>query len=943
MNDSLYIQLRNITTHNLKSISVSIKHGTITVITGLSGSGKSSLAIDTLYAEGQRRYIESLSSYTRQFLERMERPPVESIRGILPAICIEAKNVISNARSTVGTQTEVNDFLRILFARIGIMYCPSCNKEIGVDTIDAIQKELIKEYEGNYVGIIFSIPIEKTSKDYLKLYLQELIKQGYGRLFLKGNIRDISECLSSLNDFKNTAKIDIVLDRVKITQTSLRRLCDSLSIAYQRGNDHLKIAVFKTSNFFKAHTIRNYSALYACAACKKTFQRPEPNLFSFNSPIGACPECEGFGRVIVLDPDLIVPDKNKTLQDGAIEPWEKPSAQWEKSQLVKFCKRAKIPLSIPFKNLKKKDIKQIFEGTSGAGDYFSINDFFAYLEKKKYKMHVRIFLSRYRNYITCPLCKNARLREESLQVKINKQTIYDVQCMTIHDSRIFFETLHLSTERTKLIGPALVELKNRLRYLDEVGLGYLTLDRMSRTLSGGEMQRINLATALGTQLVDTLYVLDEPSIGLHESDNTKLIAILQNLKKLGNTIVIIEHDAQIMGIADQVIDLGPGAGRHGGEIVFMGSLNDLKNNTKSFTAQYLRGDETISLYDQKENKETLSNKKIELYHACEHNLKNITVTIPLNQFVVVTGVSGAGKSSLIYDVLYKNFLAYKGRPISDIGKVTSIKGVNNIDEMIFVDQSTLGRSVRSCPVTYTKVYSEIRKLFTATRDARVNGFEAREFSFNIKGGRCEKCQGLGSIKEEMHFLADVFLKCEQCDGKRFKKDVLQIRWNGKNIYEILTMTVNEAIEFFKDYTPIVNKLSLLNHVGLGYLSLGQSSSTLSVGEAQRMKLAVEMMDSKNKNQLFIFDEPTIGLHYHDIAVLMRAFQQLLAKGNSILVIEHNMEVIKCADTIIDLGPHGGDRGGEVVFYGSPRECVKSKGSLTGKYLKKYFDNRKGKK
>ncbi|MBN1494043.1 MAG: excinuclease ABC subunit UvrA, partial [Candidatus Omnitrophica bacterium] len=686
-----YITLENVKTHNLRSISLKVQHGTITVVTGLSGSGKSSLAIDTLYAEGQRRYIESLSPYTRQFLERMERPPVESIRGILPAICIEAKNVVTNARSTVGTQTEINDYLRLLFARVGTMYCEACGKEVKVDTVEMVCQDLVDHYNGSYAAVIFSIPVEKTTEDHIALYVQELNKQGYTRVFVNNTVIGIFSRDALNAGVCADGRIDVVLDRIKINAANTGRLIDSLASAYARGHDHLAVALFDDQKFVNAKCVRNYSAVFSCAECKKTFNKPEPNLFSFNSPIGACPECEGFGRVIVIDRDLIVPDVNKSIREGAIEPWEKPSAEWERSQLMAFCKKENIPINVPFRRLKKSDITKIFEGT-GKGDYFSVNDFFDYLEKKKYKMHVRVFLSRYRNYVTCTRCNGARVRGEALNVKLAGRTIYDVQCMTIHDARVFFNELKFNPMQTAMTGPAMAELTSRLQYLDEVGLGYLTLDRMSRTLSGGEMQRINLATALGTQLVDTLYVLDEPSIGLHERDNEKLIKILQYLKKLGNTIVLIEHDSQIIGVADHVVDLGPGAGAQGGKIMYAGASDGLRAVKDSFTAKYLRGEETITLRDGKTPEEKNAEQVITITGAREHNLKDITVTIPLGRFVVVTGLSGAGKSTLVYDVLYKNFLKQKGRPVSDIGAVSEIKGFDMIDEVVFVDQSTLGRS-----------------------------------------------------------------------------------------------------------------------------------------------------------------------------------------------------------------------------------------------------------
>lgn len=927
------IILKNVQTHNLRSIDVSIEHGSLTVITGVSGSGKSSLAIDTIYAEGQRRYIESLSPYTRQFLERMERPRVEHISGVLPAICIEAKNVISNARSTVGTQTEVNDFLRILFSRIGVQRCMHCENDIRVDRADIVADTLLSEYHDMYVAVVFDVALVSDSDESLELCFAELSRQGYVRVLCDKGLSDIAVTPVWLQQFRGKSHVAVVADRVKVIKKNRLRLIDSINAAYKRGNARIAAAIFETHDFVVCKAVKNFSDMYGCALCNTQYQLPVPHAFSFNSPIGACPECEGFGRVVVLDRDLIVPNERKSLFEGAIDPWEKPSAAWERSQMLDFCKRMEIPIDVPYKKLTKQHKEFLFNGIEGDG-YCSINNFFEYLGRKTYKIHVRVFLSRYRNYVPCHVCDGSRLRKDALAVTIRGRSIYDIQTMSLQEVQTFLDSLTFNEYEMSCIGSVLDELKRRIRYLNEVGLEYLTLHRMSRTLSGGEMQRINLATALGTQLVDTLYVLDEPSIGLHERDNERLMKILKDFKGLGNTVLVIEHDAYFMREADHVIDLGPRAGIHGGAIVAEGTLNVIKKNPDSLTGRYLRGEDSITRAHKMVGGK--DQKWLAVHAACAHNLKSIDVRIPLHCFVAITGVSGSGKSSLVYDVVYMNYMKHKGMAVTDVGEVETIRGFQCIDDIVFVGQAPLGKSSRSCPVTYAQAYADIRQLFAGTRDAKLRNLTARDFSFNVKGGRCEVCEGTGYIKEEMHFLADVYFTCEACQGKKFNDVVLQVRWHGKNICNVLAMTVSEAIIFFEECSAIGNKLRLLESVGLGYLTLGQASTTLSMGEAQRMKLAIHMMDTAKQKKLFIFDEPTVGLHYHDIAVLIDAFEALLARGHSICVIEHNMEVIKCADYIIDLGPEGGDQGGMVVCSGTPREVARTKQSYTGAYLKKYL-------
>ncbi len=907
------IILRGVRTHNLKNFDLILLHNKFYVVTGVSGSGKSSLAFDTLYAEGQRRYVESLSAYARQFLERMEKPNIESVSGIPPAIAIEAKNVITNARSTVGTQTEINDYLRVFFARVGHTFCFRCGKEVEKQTPEKAAAFLLEEFSGKKSSLLFSIPLGEKGGAHYKEFLPELTRQGFTEVEKKGN------------------ELQVVVDRITLEAKNRKRVIDSLELAYQSGKGE---AVCRIEG--RTEPIR-FSEHFRCDACSLDYREPVPNLFSFNSPLGACPTCQGFGRVITIDWDRVIPDKRKSLKAEAIVPWSKPSADWESRQLLKFCRKRHIPLETPWQDLSKEHQKLILEGVGDENEYFSVKDFFAYLEKKTYKMHIRILLSRYRGFIPCPDCKTTRLKPEGLAVRVEGKNIAELSALPIGELDTFFENLHLAPEEEKKVEPVLLEIRKRVRFLKEVGLSYLTLDRLSRTLSGGEVERIHLATSLGSSLVDTLYVLDEPSIGLHERDNSLLIRLLEELRDLGNTVVVVEHDRAMIEAADEVIDLGPLGGEKGGEIIFQGKVKDLPREGRSLTGKYLAGELQIGW---RKHKPTKSDRAIEIIGASEHNLKSVNVSIPLGQFVVVTGVSGSGKSSLIYDVLYQNYLRGCGRPVQDLGKVKTIRGLNQIDEMILVDQTPIGRTPRSNPVTYLKAFDEIRKIFGTSHAAREAGFETRHFSFNVEGGRCEACKGDGRIKVEMHFLADVFIPCEACDGKRFKPEVLQIRYQEKSIDEVLQMTVDEAVLFFEDRPLLKEKLNILERVGLGYLRLGQAAPTLSGGEAQRLKLASEMASRPYERIFYLFDEPTTGLHYHDISYLMGAFEELLERGHSVLVIEHNMEVIQCADWIIDLGPEGGADGGRVVYSGPREGILKCASSYTGRYLKNHLE-RKG--
>ena len=903
--------------HNLKNMDVVIPRNKLVVITGLSGSGKSSLAFDTLYAEGQRRYVESLSSYARQFLGRLNKPKVDFIKGIAPAIAIEQKVNSTNPRSTVGTTTEIYDYLKLLFARIGKTYSPISGSLVKKhSTADVLN--LIKSFkEGEKLLLLAPIVLEedRSMTDKLKVLQQ----QGYARVQYKNEVLRIEEALE-----KNLIEdLFLVVDRIVIKHEEdfYNRLADAIETAFFEGKG---MTIIESLSDHKHTVFNNKFEMDGI-----TFMEPNVHLFSFNNPYGACPKCEGYGDVIGIDAELVIPNTALSIYENAIFPWRGESMSWFRDLLVNNAHKFDFPIHKPYYQLTDVQKQLIWDGNK----YFEgLNSFFSELESKAYKIQNRVMLSRYRGKTKCSKCLGKRLRPEANYVKINGVTITDLVTMPLDKLSVFFEQLELNAYDTTIANRLLKEISNRLSFLSNVGLDYLTLNRKSNTLSGGESQRINLATSLGSSLVGSMYILDEPSIGLHPKDTEKLIVVLKALRDLGNTVIVVEHDEDIMQASDEIIDIGPEAGTLGGEVVATGSFLDiLKSN--SLTAQYLNGKLKIGV----PKKRRTSKYHIDIIGAREHNLQNIDVSFPLEMLTVITGVSGSGKSTLVKDILYPSLQKQLTGFGDKAGQFTELKGnFENIKHIEFVDQNPIGRSSRSNPVTYVKAYDDIRALFANQKLSKIRNYQAKHFSFNVDGGRCDTCKGDGEVTIEMQFMADVHLTCETCNGKRFKKEVLEVTFEDKNIDDVLTMTIDDAIKFFEKHNEakIKNKLQPLQDVGLGYVTLGQSSSTLSGGEAQRIKLATFLgKGSRNDNALFIFDEPTTGLHFHDIKKLLNSFQALIAQGHSIIVIEHNLELIKCADYIIDLGPEGGDRGGKLVAAGTPEELVKNKNSVTGKYLK----------
>jgi len=973
------IVVRGARVHNLKNIDFEVPHNSLTVVTGVSGSGKSSLAFDTIYAEGQRRYVESLSAYARQFLERIEKPDADTIDGIAPAVAIKQKNTTRNPRSTVATATEIYDYLRLLFARVGRTYCANCGREVKKDTVDEVADAILALDPETRLQALFPLqragvvapdadkPSTSTKgkkkspllakdarngapglSEALRTRLFDLRKSGFNRLYQGGEVFEFSTP-ESLLDINFEVPVFVLVDRLVVSAEARTRIVDAIETAYRESGEVIfeipGAAGDASEGARAAPTTLRFAQRFECKHCNLRYEEPEPRLFSFNNPYGACPRCQGFGNTIDFDLGLVIPDPLKTLGDGAIEPWTKPKYRPLFTDLKRYTKQVGIPLDVPWADLDDEQRELVLNGD---GKFLGVRGFFNHLERKKYKLHVRVFLSRYRGYSVCSACNGTRLRVEARQVKINSRNICEICSLTVEEALRFFEQVELRAEEAEIADKVLQEIRERLRFLNDVGLEYLTLNRLSSTLSGGEAQRIQLATSLGSRLVGTLYVLDEPSIGLHPRDTHRLIKILHDLRDLGNTILVVEHDPDIMRAADRILDLGPGAGENGGKLVAEGTYEEILHNHVSLTGRYLSEDLRIQAPVTRRKPGA---QQIKIRGVRANNLKNVDIDIPLGILVAITGVSGSGKSTLLHQVLYRALAQAKQQAgnggTGPAASWESLEGDQFIEEVVLVDQSPIGRTPRSNPVTYIKAFDAIRELFASLPEAKKRGFSAGHFSFNIPGGRCETCQGDGTVTVEMQFLADVELICEECKGTRYKPTVLDVRYRGKNIHEVLNLTVKEALKFFAEVPKITDKLRSLEEVGLGYLRLGQSATTLSGGEAQRMKLAAHLQPASKEASrsgpgsaearrkmrlLYIFDEPTTGLHFDDVSKLLAAFRRLIEAGGSIVVIEHNLEVIKTADWVIDLGPEGGNRGGKIVGAGPPEAIAQLEGSYTGKYL-----------
>ncbi|MBI2417288.1 MAG: excinuclease ABC subunit UvrA [Ignavibacteriales bacterium] len=915
--DEKRIIIKGAREHNLKNLDLEIPRNKLVVVTGVSGSGKSSLVFDTIYAEGQRRYVESLSSYARQFLERMNKPDVDMILGISPAVAIEQKTGSKNSRSTVGTTTEIYDYLRLFFARVGKTICFVCGKEVKKASTGVVCDWLEEQAEGS--RWLMGFPVHGHEGRTLEDEIALLKRRGFFRVYAAGKLIDLNEEACPEVEKKDVC---VITERIKVSKGKIRdKLADSIEGSFKEGEG--RVVVIDAESGARS----DFNTFYEC--CNVRYEEPEPRFFSFNNPFGACPVCQGFSKIIGIDEDLVVPNPYLSLVDGALAPFRTPGYASHARALLRSAQKKKIPVDVPYIELTEEQKALIRKGFY---DFIGTDKFFKQLEEHAYKITARVLLSKYRGYTKCSACKGSRLRRESLQVKIAGKDISELTSMTIAKAHGFFKSITFTQYELAIADRIIKELIKRLTYLNDVGLGYLTLDRISSTLSGGETQRINLATALGSALVGTLYVLDEPSIGLHPRDTTKLINILKNLRDIGNSVLVVEHDPDMMRESDLIIDIGPKAGKEGGNIVFMGTFADIMaGKSKSLTGQYLSRKKVIPLPEKRNTEKT---KHITIKGAREHNLKNVTVEIPQQKFVCITGVSGSGKSTLVHEILYSGIAKNLGMAPAEIGKFEDITGIENIKQVEIVDQSPIGKSPRSNPASYIKVYEIIRELFALTHQAKARGFKPGYFSFNVPGGRCETCQGDGFIKVEMQFLADIYLECEECKGSRFKKEIHDIMYRGQNMVDVLKMTVDEALPFFHGHDKILKYLQVLSDVGLGYVQLGQPSNTLSGGEAQRIKLASHLTQQKdNVHTLFIFDEPTTGLHFDDIAKLLNCFRMLLQKNNSLVVIEHNLEVIKCADYVIDMGPEAGDEGGTVAACGTPEEIAANPDSWTGKYLK----------
>jgi excinuclease ABC subunit A len=955
--------IRGARTHNLKNVSCEIPHGKLTVVSGVSGSGKSSLAFDTIYAEGQRRYVESLSAYARQFLERIEKPDVDEIEGLAPAIAIKQKNTTRNPRSTVATATEIYDYLRLLYARCGEVHCSHCDGLVRRDSIDEVAGAILALGEGLRLNALFPVKhdpvaaepakspkrgvkaaksatgsaVAEPLSEAMKARLIDLRRAGFNRLYQNGQIYEFSTPESLLDlDFQQL--VFVLVDRIVVSPDNRARIVDAVEIAYREAGEVIFEEVPRDESAERAR--HRFSGDYKCIVCHQSGKEPEPRLFSFNNPFGACPRCQGFGNTVDYDQNLVIPDKGLSLSDGAIDPWNRPKYRGWFTDLRKNAAELGIPMDVPWREMSESAREAVLHGKGG---FAGVHGFFAQLERKKYKLHVRVMLSKYRGYAECPECRGQRLRGEARAVRLNGLNICQATALTIAKAKQFFCTLKLAPTEEEIAGSILEEVRQRLSFLDAVGLEYLTLDRLASTLSGGEAQRIQLATSLGSRLVGALYVLDEPSIGLHTRDTARLIRILKELRDLGNTIVVVEHDSDVLRAADHLLDLGPGAGEFGGKLLAEGVLAEVEANPGSLTGRYLSGKISIPVPTRRRN---LGRERLVLRGAEANNLHGLNVEIPLGMLVAVTGVSGSGKSTLVHQVLYRAVARALGQTDGGepAGRLKSLAGVERLNDVILVDQTPIGRTPRSNPITYIKGFDLVRELFAAQPEAKRRSLTPGHFSFNVPGGRCNTCEGDGSVTVEMQFLADVELPCEDCNGTRYQAKILEVHYKGKNIHEVLEMTVKEALRFFAGQTRLLEKLAVLDEVGLGYLRLGQSATTLSGGEAQRVKLAAHLAQVRSANAaakpsqasrvLYILDEPTTGLHFDDVSKLLTAFRKLLDGGGSLIVIEHNLDIIKSADWVIDLGPEGGDGGGKIVAEGTPEDVAANLLSHTGQWLAK---------